>query len=100
MAVSLRDRLKEIIAPPSRTPAAAVPPPPAISESAPLCDTLGGLWRETDDGQTFVVVRRFPPESAYGSARIGTFATALRASAASAALVGPDAAAPPFLFFD
>jgi uncharacterized protein YprB with RNaseH-like and TPR domain len=102
----LRARLREIIQGPGTiTPTGRVPesepaPSPVPRKPRrPIEDVLGGVWKETVGGRSFVVTRRFGRELRYGAQTVGSYADAVTA-AASAAQVAAPAAAAPYLFFD
>jgi uncharacterized protein YprB with RNaseH-like and TPR domain len=61
---------------------------------------LGGEWRETAGGRSFVVTRRYTPDMLHGHAAIGDVAARLASAAASAPLVSAGEARAPFVFFD
>ncbi len=93
----LRDRLREVV----RGTAPASPPlPAAAGNRARSFDDLGGAWRETAAGRSFVVSRRVDPDAAHGSQPVRTFGDRLRLAEPSAMLVGANLARAPFLFFD
>ncbi|MEQ1868993.1 MAG: ribonuclease H-like domain-containing protein [Vicinamibacterales bacterium] len=91
---TLRARLRGIIQPAS--------PLTKSQEWAPVPveDVLGGQWRETASGRSFVVTRRYGPNSGYGDHRIGDFFDRIERSSASACLFGATQAQPPYVFFD
>jgi len=100
---SLRDRLREVIAPVTsnvRLRPDATPPPVAsgFSRTSDSPETvLGGEWREG----SFVVERHTPASSRCGRTTIGDLAAGLEPSAHEAALVcGGMAACAPFVFLD
>jgi uncharacterized protein YprB with RNaseH-like and TPR domain len=95
----LRDRLRDIIQPPSTTPAA-----PAPRDTTPLRvrleNTLGGTWTENEFGRTFVVRRRFEPSERHGAQQVREMAAVVDRAAAGAGVLGAKDARLPFVFFD
>jgi uncharacterized protein YprB with RNaseH-like and TPR domain len=100
---TLRDRLRQVVnpagaqSPSAASPLAPVPVPPAARDLETL---LGGAWRDSSPGRSFVVRRRYAPESPYGRFKVGAFANVLQAGARAASLLGGREAAGPFIFFD
>jgi uncharacterized protein YprB with RNaseH-like and TPR domain len=100
---TLRDRLRQVVnpagspLPSSASPAGAGMVPPDARDLEAL---LGGVWRDSSPGRSFVVRRRYAPESPYGRYRVGEFANVLQAGARAASLLGGREAAGPFVFFD
>ena len=93
----LRDRLREVV---RGTAPAGLPLPAATGNRARSFDDLGGAWRETAAGRSFVVSRRVDPDAAHGSQSVRMFGDRLRLAEPSAMLVGANLARAPFLFFD
>lgn len=96
-AARLRERLRQVVGghqPPEPIKAQSAATPTVIEE------VLGGEWRVSDAGRTFVVTRRFASDSRYGAGLVGDFAEALSAPGAAAALVGGPSACAPFVFLD
>lgn len=101
----LADRLRGIIKSPgpggpgrlgSRSSWPALPPP----EGPGLQEILGGQWRESVDGRSFVVEGRIAPDTRRGRVSVGELAeTHERASALAPILAGAPAR-PPFVFVD
>src|SRR5207244_3057619 len=72
----------------------------AVSGFSRSLSTLGGAWRETTAGRSFVISRRVAPADFPGRHRVHDFAETLREDASAAALVGRSSAETPFIFFD
>ena len=101
--LTLRDRLREIVAPlaerAGRAGGAGIADVASgFSRTEPdLERALGGEWRDA----CFVVECRVDPGARYGRARVGDFAARVNAAAGGAPLLALGAPArPPLLFFD
>ena len=106
---TLKDRLRGIVKPASDVVSDGPPgydrtgdamSGASRTESADVCRTLGGDWRETAAGRSLVITRRFAPDQLHGRYRVDDFAATLRDSSSAASLVGRSAADVPFVFFD
>lgn len=107
--VTLRNRLRGIVAPPRRgvqDPTAVAPasaeqlPAAACQETRGLVETLGGDWRTHDAARSFVVTRKVSAETRHGRARVGELAAALSSAQTGAALLAGGTPRAPFFFFD
>jgi len=70
------------------------------SVNAAGIEALGGSWRETPSGRSFVVSKRFAPGYQHGRHRVIEFAEQLEEASSAASLVGRSATEMPFVFFD
>jgi len=98
---TLKDRLRGIVkptAPPN--PASDLCPTDVASLLSRSLETLGGSWRETAAGRSFVVTHRFEPADWHGRRRVSEFAEMLQDASPAATLVGRSVATMPFVFFD
>ena len=106
---TLKDRLRGIVKP-TAAPGTAVPLKPdstsvedtsdAATGFSRTLETLGGTWRETATGRSFVISQRFAPDDLHGRHRVVEFAETLEDASPAASLVGRSSAAMPFVFFD
>lgn len=100
---TLRDRLRQVVNGRRAQPPTLVPSPDiaALSEGAGDIEAiLGGVWRDDSPGRSFVVRRRYAPESSYGRSTVGQLASVLQAVTPAASLLGGRDASGPFVFFD
>ncbi len=102
--MSLRDRLREVI----KSPGVAAVETSGTAPASHHTDgralqtfetSLGGAWRESANGASFVVTRRFDAAASYGGCRVGQLAERLRRASPAASLLAAKPT-PPFLFFD
>src|SRR5262245_54778010 len=84
--------------PPSKV--ATGPPLKVASGFSRTLESLGGAWRETGSGRSFVISQRFAPDDLHGRHRVVEFAERLEDASPAASLVGRSSAAMPFVFFD
>jgi uncharacterized protein YprB with RNaseH-like and TPR domain len=106
----LRDRLRGIVKPTAvgggvNAPGAASAPRPqedrgGAETGGRVEEVLGGEWRTSGAGRSFVVTRRFTPDTPYGRHLVGGFAERLRAAYAGASLLASGTPRVPFVFFD
>ena len=106
---TLKDRLRGIVKP-AATPDTAVrlkPHPTSVDDTLDVAsgfsrtlESLGGAWRKTEAGRSFVVRQRFAPDHRHGRHLVVEFAQTLDSASPAAALVGRSSAATPFVFFD
>jgi uncharacterized protein YprB with RNaseH-like and TPR domain len=100
---TLKDRLRGIVKPaasPDTTVRLKPDPTSVVDVASGFSQALGGEWRETAGGRSFVVSQRFAPDHRHGRHRVAEFAQTLDSASPAAALVGRSSAAMPFVFFD
>src|SRR5262245_13935549 len=104
---TLKDRLRGIVKPTGGVVSGFSPGDSDVS-TAPASrrlnvagiEALGGSWRETPSGRSFVISKRFAPADRHGRHRVIEFAEQLEEASSAASLVGRSAAEMPFVFFD
>lgn len=109
--MNLADRLRAVVKPstPASAGSSSASAAPQLPDHTPGSDpsrladlepALGGEWRESAHGRSFVVIRRYGAEARHGHSTVGQLAARLSDVSGSAPLVSTPAARPPFLFFD
>lgn len=88
MAISLGDRLRQVVDP--RSGGTAVPPPlprPVALDGPRMADVLAGEWIESSDGAVLVVDRYYAADRWHGRERIGAIVETLEAGADALAVL-------------
>src|SRR5262245_37392946 len=94
---TLKDRLRGVVRPASELIA---PADESVRLKSDTPSVLGGAWRETPSGRSFVIRERFGPDQLHGRHRVIEFADILDSASPAASLVGRSSTATPFVFFD
>jgi uncharacterized protein YprB with RNaseH-like and TPR domain len=99
---TLKDRLRGIVNPGIGRGTASRPSPGAdlVPDGSRTLELLGGSFRETPGGRSFVVARRYESDYLHGRHRVAEFAEPLKGASSAASLVGRSSASAPFVFFD